>query len=241
MISRFRGAIHFLTVLHWQGGSAAPGRAAVFFPVVGALLGWSGAGLFLFLKPYTGDSTAALLVLTYWTCLTGAMHEDGLADVADAVRAGRTRERMFEILKDSRIGTYGALALLFSVLIRWQALAHPAKDPLPLMVAALALPRAAQVLLAWIARPAGDGLGAWFSATLTTPVAAIACLQAVAAALWCGPRLAAIMLAGTFAMVLFAKHYFEERLGGVTGDCFGATSVLIETFLLVLVACPNCS
>src|SRR5260370_4158255 len=131
MISRFRGAIQFLTILHWPGDSAPPGQAALFFPLVGGLLGWSGAGLFLALKSFAGDSVAALLVLGYWVLVTGALHEDGLADVADAVRAGRGRDRMFAILKDSRIGAYGTLALLFSVLIRWQALAHPPKDPLP--------------------------------------------------------------------------------------------------------------
>src|SRR5262249_46463563 len=156
-------------------------------------------------------------------------------------RAGRSRDKMLEILKDSRIGTYGALALLFSVLIRWQALAHPPRDPLPGLVAAMAFPRAARVVLAGVLRPAAEWLGAWFAATLHTPSVIIACLQGLAAAAWCGPRMAAIMLAGTFLFVMAARLYFDERLGGVTGDCYGATSQVTETFLLVVVACPNCS
>src|SRR5260370_42389339 len=114
MISRFRGAIQFLTILHWPGDSAPPGQAALFFPLVGGLLGWSGAGLFLSLKPFAGDSVAALLVLGYWVLAPRALDEDGLAGVADAVRAGRSRGRMFAILNGSRIGAYGMLSCLSS-------------------------------------------------------------------------------------------------------------------------------
>src|SRR5579862_755051 len=99
MTRRFLGALQFLTILPVPGDTAPASESAVFFPLVGALLGASAAAILL-----TGN---ALLAIAWLLIATGCIHEDGLADVADAFRAGRSRERILSILKDSRIGTYG--------------------------------------------------------------------------------------------------------------------------------------
>src|SRR5437879_3990091 len=158
------GAFSFLTILRTPGEPVPPGRSAVFFPFVGAVLGAAGAGIYLAGSRVLPVSLAALATVAFWAMISGVLHEDGLADIADALRAGRTQERMLAILKDSRIGTFGAVAVVLSVLARWQALEHLATPRvIAVCIAAQAVPRAALVALAWVSRPVGAGLGLAFS------------------------------------------------------------------------------
>jgi adenosylcobinamide-GDP ribazoletransferase len=236
----FLAAVSFLTIIPVNAKSVPPGSAAIFFPIVGAMLGAAGAGIFIAASLALPVSLAALLTVTFWTVISGVLHEDGLADVADAMRAGRTREKMIAILKDSRIGTYGAVAIVLSLAARWQALEHvPAARILEVCVLAQAVPRAAMVALAWISRPSGDGLGLAFTSTLTTPGALIAIAQGLAASMVLGWRAGMLIVAGAYLIVRGARAYFYKRIGGVNGDCLGATEQLLEIFILVLFASPQ--
>jgi adenosylcobinamide-GDP ribazoletransferase len=236
----FLAAISFLTIIPAPGKDVPPGRAALFFPIVGAMLGAAGAGLFLAASRALPVSLAALITVTFWTIVSGVLHEDGLADVADAMRAGRTREKMLAILKDSRIGTYGAVAIVLSLVARWQALQHiPAPRILEVCIVAQAVPRAAMVALGWLSRPSGDGLGLAFSSSLTTTGALIAIVQGIAASMLLGWRAGFLILAGAYLIVRSARAYFYKRIGGVNGDCFGATEQFLEIFVLILFASPQ--
>lgn len=233
----FLAAVSFLTIVRVPTQSVPPGRAAIFFPLVGAILGAAGAGLFLAANLVLPLSLAALITVAFWTLISGVLHEDGLADVADAMRAGRAREKMLAILKDSRIGTYGAVAIVLSIVARWQALLHvPARRILIVCIVAQAVPRAAMVALAWLSRPSGDGLGLAFSASLTTTGALIAIAQGLLASMLLGWRPGLLILAGAYLIVRAARAYFYKRIGGVNGDCLGATEQLLEIFVLVLFA-----
>jgi adenosylcobinamide-GDP ribazoletransferase len=237
-----RAAVRFLTIVPVRGGDAPPGSAAAFFPLVGAMLGASGAGVFWLTVRAFPASIAALATVAFWVAISGVLHEDGLADVADAVRAGRTRERVLSILKDSRIGTYGAIAILLSVLARWQALEYLATPRfLAAMVASQAVPRAAMVAMAWCSRPAGSGLGYALASTLGTPAAVVAMAFGAAAALLCGWRPGFAMIAGSVLIVQASRGWFYLRLGGVNGDCLGFTEQLIEIFILLMFACRSCA
>ena len=238
----FRAAIRFLTIVPARGGDAPPGMAAAFFPLVGAMLGAAGAGVYLLAAKAFPTSIAALATVAFWIAISGVLHEDGLADVADAVRAGRTRERVLSILKDSRIGTYGAVAILLSVLARWQALEYLATPRVfETLIAVQAVPRAAMVAMAWCSRPAGSGLGYALSSTLSTPAAIAAMAQGAAAALLCGLRPGLAMMAGSVLIVQASRGWFYVRLGGVNGDCLGFTEQLIEIFILLMFACRSCA
>jgi adenosylcobinamide-GDP ribazoletransferase len=162
-----------------------------------------------------------------------------LADVADALRAGRTPERMLAILKDSRIGTFGAVAVVLSILARWQALEHinrsaNAPNILCVCIAAQAVPRAAIVGLAWTSRPVGTGLGYGLASTLTTPAALTALVQGLAAAMLCGVWMGIEIVLGCYLIARAAQWYFYRRLGGVNGDCLGAAEQILEIFVLLL-------
>ncbi len=174
LVSAMAGAIQFLTIVRLPPTDrpAPPGQAAAWFPLVGAALGAIGAAVYIAAERVLPQSLAALATVAFWSAASGVLHEDGLADVADALRAGRTPERMLAILKDSRIGTFGAVAVVLSILARWQALEHVnAAGVLCVCIAAQAVPRAAMVGLAWTSRPVGMGLGHALSSTLTTPAA----------------------------------------------------------------------
>ena len=100
-------------VLAWSG---------VFYPLVGALLGGVGVVAYFCLDGVLPRSVVMLLILSLWAFLTGALHEDGLADTFDAFGSRRSREDVLRVLKDSRVGSYGSLALILATLLRWQGL-----------------------------------------------------------------------------------------------------------------------
>jgi adenosylcobinamide-GDP ribazoletransferase len=220
--------------------TASPGESATFFPLVGGLLGVLAAAVLYAANAPLGPSLAALLAISILLLLTGGLHEDGLADAADAFRAGRSRDKIFAILKDSRIGAYGALALIVSLLLRWQSLLRFKKYPIAGLTAALALSRASMVLLGVMTPPAGEGLGALFVKQISRRAAWAAIVQALLFAALIGYLIgwkpAVAMIAADFLVIQLARIYFLRRLGGVNGDCLGATCQVVETMNLIVLA-----
>lgn len=218
-----RAALQFLTILPVPAPHVAPGEAAVWFPVVGALIGLLAAAAWH--TPLGATLSIAAVII-----ITGGLHEDGLADVCDALRAGRTRERMLEILKDSRIGSYGATAIALSILVRWQAMAKLAEPGIWWKFAvAFAAARAAMVVLAATTPAATPGLGESFRTSLPSYAAPLAVLPVAAFLPW--PAL----LAGA-GSILIARTWFMRRLGGFTGDGLGFQCQLTEAAVLVALA-----
>jgi adenosylcobinamide-GDP ribazoletransferase len=200
----FLAAVQFLTIVP-APGQEPPARGAIFFPVVGAALGLAAAGIRLGAARVFPPSIAALLSLGFLIVITGALHEDGLADVFDAFRAGRSPEKIQAILKDSRIGVYGAAALLMTVLLRWQAIEFIDGGAVPALVAAAGVSRGAMVVFAHISRPIGDGLGKAFCLGLRRPHVVLAGLQTAALPFLCGPRAGALVLCGSAAAIAAAR------------------------------------
>ena len=156
--------------------------------------------------------------------------------MADAFRAGRSRQHILEILSDSRIGTYAALALILTCLLRWQALVQIHSHPWAKISAACALSRGSIVALGAIAQPAGRGLGASFIESLTRTRVSLTIFIAAGIAIALVQVTGLFMLLLTTLTVLAARTYFHRRLGGVNGDCLGATCVAVETLNLLLLA-----
>jgi len=242
MIRSMLGAIQFLTIVPIRSATVAPGASAFWFPLVGAVIGAAGGAAFVWLTPWIGASLAAVVGVAVWCFLGGGLHEDGLADVADAIRAGRSVDKMHAILKDPSIGVYGALALLLSVIARWQAVQTiPAYQVIHVSAVAHALSRASMVVLAYIGTPARTGIGRAFAQSLTLFGFVSALVWAAIAAGSLGWRPALALLLGFYLIVRMARFWFERRLGVVTGDCLGATGMAVEIFALVLFTCQRCS
>jgi adenosylcobinamide-GDP ribazoletransferase len=218
---------------------AGVARAQRAFPLVGAMIGVIVGLIDLSLLGMSiPPLAAAALALGASAALTGAMHEDGLADVGDGFGGGRDPAAKLLIMRDSRLGTYGAIVLLVSFSARLSALASlPAAAIVPGLVVAHALARAAiPVLAASMPFARDDGLGK--SAGRPEAACAItAIIIAVAIALLClsvkeALLAVAVTVAAAAAMALLAWR----QIGGVTGDVFGATEQVAETALLVMLA-----
>lgn len=212
-------------------------RAVWAFPLIGMLVGAvSGLAYALLHHCGTPPGLAALGSLATAILLTGGLHEDGLADLADAAGA-MTRERRLAVMRDSRIGSYGSLALILTTVARFQAVAVIARPDhvLPALVLAGAMGRGAMLLLAGVLRPArSEGLG-----TLLHPVPAgrlaTGLLLPVVVALGLSRSALPVILAGSLIPLMIA-WWSKSRLGGFTGDVLGAGSVLVETAILVCLA-----
>lgn len=224
-----RQALQFLTILPVAAPGGPPGRAAWAFPVVGALLGLAAAGLWpLRLGP--------VLVVIVLAVLTGGLHEDGLADVADALRAYRTREKMLLILKDSRIGAHGALALVGSFVFRWQALTLLQGDALVRLPVAYGISRAAMVVLAVTTPAVGEGLGRAFEESLPRWGVWLVVVQVFVLAALAGWPCGAWLMGANGVALWALRRWFVLRLGGVTGDCLGAMCQVSEAVSLGVLA-----
>lgn len=210
-------------------------------PVIGAGIGLGvaamlSAALGLGLPP--GAATA--LALTVGILLTGALHEDGLADVADGFGGGRDRAAKLAIMKDSRIGTYGALALGLSLLARWSALGGLAHAPAGKLVFVLAAAHAAsRALLA----PLMHALPSARETGLSAGVGAVGSGTAVAALCLGGAALLPLGLSFTFAAIFLLALVFlglaflaKQQIGGQTGDVLGALQQGGEIAVLLIAA-----
>lgn len=218
--------------------AGALARSMRLFPLVGAGIGGVAGLVFALLHALLPPLPAALLAVLAGVALTGALHEDGLADTADGLGARGGREKRLEVMRDSRTGAYGVLALIFSVALRAAALASAPTGwaGLGALVAAAAWSRALIPAAMQVMAPArADGLGAGAG----TPDATIAATAAVLGLVLCflGLGLAAplpvlVALVGAWGVVVLARR----TLGGFTGDVLGALQQVAEAALLSAMA-----
>ncbi len=245
----FLVAIQFLTRIPVPGGGALPSpevfrRSVRFLPLVGGLIGGLSAAIIWGASHLWVLPLAVLLALALEAWITGAFHEDAVADFFDAFGGGYTKERVLEILRDSRIGAYGSVAIILALAIRAGALMS---TPIPVLAAALIasatlgrlmiLP--AMVLLPplqgrdSIAKDAGQG-ATWSDVM----VAVVVSVPGVAWYAWLQPVRLAIA-AGALGLTLFLYlRVVRRRLGGITGDCLGCLCYLSQLVVL-LAACAK--
>jgi adenosylcobinamide-GDP ribazoletransferase len=214
--------------------------AAWTFPVVGALIGVAGALVYwladgLGLPPFV----AATLAVAATALVTGCLHEDGLADTADGFGGGATRDRKLEIMRDSRSGAYGVMALLVSVLLRVGAIAVLAGPGLAAaaLIAAHAGGRGVLPLfMRTVPNARADGLsaGAGTPSAGTASMAAVLGLLVLMLCLGVGAGLlAALLVVG--GLILLARLSLKQ-LGGQTGDVLGAVEQTSEILILLTAA-----
>lgn len=208
-------------------------RAAPWFPLVGLVVAGVGTGVRAGLGPLFGGATATVAALAAMVALTGALHEDGLADTADGLWGGHDPERRLAIMRDSRIGTYGVVALLTVAGLRVSLL-------LPLGLATFAravacgqvLGRASTLLLVRLlpvaAPPAEGRLGAALIGPLRRSGMLAAALVVGGTVLVAAGRWAPVPLAGALLTSVLCAALFRRRLGGLTGDALGAATLLAE-------------
>ena len=240
----FSSAILFLTRLplpHHASTAeqqAALGRAVWAFPVAGFVVGLIGALVYalahsLVLFPWP----AAALAIAATLLITGALHEDGLADTADGLGGGDTRERKLDIMRDSRIGTYGVCALVLSLLLRAGAAASLTETALvaAALIAAHTGARAALAAAMFFLPPARrDGLS-YAAGQPSAPRAAIAAaIGIVVVAICLGPAHALAALIALIIVIAVLAWLAMRQIGGQTGDVLGAVEQVSEIVILLV-------
>lgn len=234
----FFTALSFFTRIpcsRWAGQDERDlNRAARYFPLVGVLVGLVAALVYLLAARVLPQEVAVIASMAATLWITGAFHEDGLSDTADGLGGGWTKEQALTIMKDSRVGNYGAIALVMALLTKFEALVHLAPALLPaVLVAGHALSRFAAVLVMATQRYVRDSGKA-------KPLAS-------------RPGAGELVLAGAFGLAplalipfhllwallpvalvwLWFSRKLQQRLGGYTGDGLGAMQQLCElTFYL---------
>jgi len=235
----FLAAVQFLTRIPvpsqpYQADSLS--RSVKFFPLVGVLVGGTAALVHVALAPHLPRLISAFVVLLYLVLVTGCLHEDALADAADGFGGGSSREQILLILRDSRIGSYGGAALVLSLVGRLLLLSSlPVTQVADYLVTAHVLCRWSTLPLSYFLASARtpspekvDGQGARIARLTSAGTFAGGTIFsfAVAALLLRSHAIAPILSA--IALTWLTGFYYKRRIGGVTGDCFGATNQLAE-------------
>jgi adenosylcobinamide-GDP ribazoletransferase len=212
-------------------------RASWAFPVAGALVGGAGALAYTMASGIRLPSTlAAALALGATLLITGCLHEDGLADTADGFGGGRECARKLEIMRDSRLGTYGACALMMSLLLRWAALvaiASPISVASSLIAAHVSARAALPVFMHFVLPARFNGLSAQAGqpALRSAGVAALLGVLTLAIALGLSATMIGLVLATSAG--LFMAWLSMRQIGGQTGDVLGALEQIIEIVILL--------
>ena len=212
-------------------------RGASMLPLVGLIIGglqW--VVFFLAVKALPLKAAAALVVLL-GVLLTGALHIDGLGDTCDGFYAFKGREKIIEIMKDSRIGTYACLAIVFDILLKYSGIASlPSLNKGMIIIAVPVISRATQVLLFSIGNTAkSTGSGNLFIGNVGKSEALIALAMAMLiAAPLLGIKVASLLFIAAIAVTLCFNYYCDKKIGGLTGDTLGANNELVEFVVLIM-------
>ena len=229
--------------------------AARYYPLVGLLIGAAGAAVFLFCLWLFTPLVAVALSMAATVLMTGAFHEDGFADVCDGFGGGTTPERVLEIMKDSRVGAFGAIGIALLLLLKFSALLSLAEGSDAwltawTMVAGHALSRVAPVALIRFmvyVRPAQDAKAKPLADTASTGALLVAALFGILplvgiAWFYDNGWLFALGLIPLALVTWLAGWWFSRRIGGYTGDCLGSAQQVAEVafylFAVALLAGP---
>jgi adenosylcobinamide-GDP ribazoletransferase len=210
-----------------------------WFPIVGCLIGLALAGEDWLLAHFFAQVVRSVLIVLSLTVLTGAVHLDGLADTADALGAGRDRERALDILRDSRVGTFGASAIFFDLTLKILALSTLAGNRrYAALIIAPTLARFAMVMVGVgipYLRESGAGTAFVNSQSLGWRRRVAVTFLIIYCAILLSPfRTVGALAVSVALLIAFLMHLFYKRwLGGVTGDLIGACGEVIEITVLL--------
>lgn len=237
LLRRLLIAVQFLTRLPVPRGLATTeeelGKAAAFFPLAGAIVGGGAALVFVLSQHILPLSTCVLFAILFTAVITNGFHEDGLADSFDGFGGGWTKERALEIMRDSRLGTYGTLALIFLILGKYNFLSSlpPSQVWRWLIVAHTASRWTVLPLCAWLPYARAEGQGKLVAKQMGAAeifIGTLTLLITLSLLSW-PAALAALLAVGT--VTFLCGLYFRARLQGVTGDCLGAANQITEVAL----------
>ena len=230
----FFGAIRFFTRLpvpRWVGHSSeALGRSSRYFPAVGLLVGGIAALTFFLISFFWPKTLAVLASMAITIYITGAFHEDGWSDTVDGFGGGWEKAQILAIMKDSRIGSFGAVALVILLLAKFCALIEV--DPMIIPAALIAWHGFSRLCAATLLRTLNYVRDEGKSKPLSTRIGwgelAFAALTVLPPFFWLPARQSLVGIVFAMFATLWMARMFKRRIGGYTGDCLGATQQLAE-------------
>ena len=244
----FFAALTFLTKIPVPGPNKITTdslvRGSAYYPLVGALLGgilWLFSYLLRFLCGHASLPAAALL-LTLWVFLTGALHLDGLADTFDGLAGGLTKEDRLRIMQDSSAGSFGVIAIVLTLLLKFSFLQQlPGERLLPALLYSPLLSRWSMVVLMYFTPYARktQSLGKPFVELIGKKQLALSSALTVAAGFLYPQIFFLTLLLPVILLTALLRWFFLQKIGGITGDCLGATNELLEIAVLFLLLLPR--
>jgi adenosylcobinamide-GDP ribazoletransferase len=238
-------ALQFFTRLpipSWVGFEASwLQHASRYFPLVGCVVAAIAAAVYFAAALVLPAPVAAVLSTAASIYLTGAFHEDGFADTCDGLGGGMTRERVLEIMKDSRVGAYGAIGIACMLAAKLTALAMlPPRVAIGALFLAHPLSRLAAAALIWkLDYVRGEGKAKPLAQQMTSAEFSIALVTALLpaplllASGWVSPAAALAALLAALLAAIWLGRKLQRRLGGYTGDCLGAVQQVAEVFIYI--------
>lgn len=213
-------------------------RGATFLPIVGLIIGliqWITYKLFINIMPLNVTIVTVLLV---GIIVTGALHVDGLGDTCDGFFAFKGNDRIIEIMKDSRIGTYACIATIFDLLFKYTLLTSIAPKFSVAIIAVPTISRFSSVFLSVIGKNAKNtGSGNLFTGNVGKVQLFISLVITVAIlALIMNPKYIIVLLICAIVITLAFYEFCKSKIGGITGDGLGANNELVEILTLILTA-----
>lgn len=235
LLKLFLAAVAFLTRLpvpHGiQVGPDALAGSAAFFPLVGLLVSAGAIVLNLVFSKFVGHDVVIVIILVFFVAVTGGLHEDALADAVDGFGGAWGKDEILNIMRDSRVGSFGVLAIALAVLARFVFLSNiPPQRFDNYLVAGQVACRWTALPLAFFLPPAREqsGQGARVAGKITAfSLVAGTLLTVVIVGATLGARAVWVMLAAV-VITAVSGAYYHRRIGGVTGDCLGATNQVTE-------------
>ena len=211
------------------------GRSVKYFTLIGVIIGLILAGLNYVLSQFLPSHVLAAVIILAEIVLTGGLHCDGFMDTADGVFSGRSRERMLEIMKDSRVGANGVVAFGLLLLLKYSLIVD--MTPTMLFTALITMPVAGRMVMVIsvtsfpYARP--EGMGKAFAQYANRATLCITAAVAVAVVIPLGLQ-ASISAGGAVLAGILTARYLAKVLGGLTGDTYGAVTEFTELVALLL-------
>jgi adenosylcobinamide-GDP ribazoletransferase len=229
-------SLNFLTIFRFKIDPIPElkevGQSSWAFPLVGATIGVLLCLAFKLIDSFFTPFLTATIVVGLWAFLTGGLHLDGWTDCWDALAASVTSERRMEILKDSRMGTFGALALMFLLALKVGAIAV-SDVSLAAIFAAPVVGRGFMVYSTYGSSHRGEGMAALFLSGVDEHAARLALAIALAAAVLAGIG-GLVAAAAAYAAAFWFRRFAENRLPSINGDVMGGICELSETVFLLI-------
>lgn len=246
-MNAFLTALGFLTRIPIPGGGENVhthnlSKSIVFFPVVGAIIGLLSAGLYILLQPFLPKTVLSVCIVALPIFMTGGIHFDGLMDSCDGLFSGRSRERSLEIMRDSRVGSMGVIAGILNVILRYSVLIELPGAILPLLLISQSVTGRWVMSMALhffpYARKEG-GLGQGFNEEKRISYVMLSSLFALLIILLIIglDGLLISLIAGSLSMLI--AIWVVHKIGGLTGDVYGALNEVSENLFLLLCLMGN--